>query len=183
MEHLCRQHDMEMVDVEQISLHGGSMVLHMRRKGVGGKPSNRLTQLLERERHSRMSDPARLMRFAADVQDWKTRFEGLIGDLQAGGASLIGYGAAAKANTLLNLCPSAARSLSYILDRSSHKHGLYTPGTHIRVENVGHWQNGRTPTHMVVLAWNFKDEIMAQMKPFADAGGRFVIPIPEPRVV
>jgi C-methyltransferase C-terminal domain len=117
------------------------------------------------------------------VQHWKTRFEALVAQLRDSGASLIGYGAAAKANTLLNYCPSVANSLSYILDRSSHKHGRYTPGTHIRVEPVDHWRNGSTPSHMIVLAWNFKDEIMAQMKPFADHGGRFVIPIPEPRVV
>lgn len=182
MEHLCRQHEMELTDVEQIDLHGGSIVMHMRRKSVA-KASERLTRLLEQERRAGLTDPQRLKKFAADVKDWKTRFERLIADLQAGGASLIGYGAAAKANTLLNFCSAAAGPLSYILDRSSHKHGRYTPGTHIRVEGVDHWTIGPRPTHMVVLAWNFKDEIMAQMKPFAEAGGRFVIPIPEPTVI
>jgi SAM-dependent methyltransferase len=183
MDHLCRQHDMELADVEQISLHGGSIVLHMRRKGHAGKPSERLTRLQEQERRSDLSNPRRLQKFAADVKNWKQRFEALIDSLQRSGATLVGYGAAAKANTLLNFCPRASRSLSYILDRSSHKHGRYTPGTHIRVEPVDHWSNGKRPTHMVVLAWNFKDEIIAQMKPFADQGGRFVIPIPEPLVV
>jgi hypothetical protein len=182
MEHLCRQHEMELTDVERITLHGGSIVLHMRRKGVA-KPTARLTSLLEDERRAGMSDPKRLARFAADVQAWKTRFEKLIVDLQAGGASIIGYGAAAKANTLLNFCPAAAKALSRILDRSTHKHGRYTPGTHIRVQGVDHWKSEPRPTHMVILAWNFKDEIMAQMKPFAAEGGRFVIPIPEPTVV
>lgn len=182
MEHLCGQHGMELVDVERIALHGGSIVMHMRRKGVA-TPSERLTRLLEHERRAGMSDPARLTRFAADVDAWKARFEQLIADLRAGGASLIGYGAAAKANTLLNFCPDAARSLAYILDRSSHKHGRYTPGTHLRVEGVDRWTTAPRPTHMVVLAWNFKDEIMAQMKPFADQGGRFVVPIPEPTVI
>ena len=183
MEQLCRRHDMELVDVEQISLHGGSVVIHMRRKGIAGKPSDRLTRLLERERQSQMSDPQRLKRFAADVREWKKRFEGLIGQLRDSGASLIGYGAAAKGNTLLNYCSAEAKSLHYILDRSSHKHGRYTPGTHIPVEDADRWTKGSRPTHMVILAWNFKDEIMAQMKPFADLGGRFVIPIPEPQVI
>jgi novobiocin biosynthesis protein NovU/D-mycarose 3-C-methyltransferase len=182
MEHLCRQHDMELVDVEQISLHGGSVVIHMRRKGTG-KPSARLIDLLDRERQSKISDPQRLKRFAADVSAWKERFEGLIRQLRDSGASLIGYGAAAKGNTLLNYCAEEVASLQYILDRSSHKHGRYTPGTHIPVEDVDRWTRGSRPTHMVILAWNFGDEIMAQMKPFADHGGRFVIPIPEPRVI
>jgi SAM-dependent methyltransferase len=183
MEHLCRQHDMELVDVEQISLHGGSVVIHMRRKALAGKRSERLIRLLEQERRSKISDPQRLRKFAVDVAEWKTRFEALISRLDGEGGRLIGYGAAAKGNTLLNYCSSAAKSLHCILDRSSHKHGRYTPGTHILVEPVDHWTNGSRPTHIVILAWNFKDEIMGQMKAFSDQGGRFVIPIPEPQVI
>jgi hypothetical protein len=183
MEHLSRQHEMALVDVEQIDLHGGSIVLHMRRQGSAATRSARLTNMLDQERRAGMNDPERLRRFAAGVTDWKNRFESLVGNLTRGGATLVGYGAAAKANTLLNFCPTAARSLSHILDRSGHKQGRYTPGTHIRVENPDTWTNSNAATHMVVLAWNFKDEIMRQMKPFADQGGRFVIPIPEPQVV
>ena len=183
MEHLCGQHEMALVDVERIQLHGGSIVMHMRRKGRGGPRSERLARLLDEERRTSIGDPRRLKRFADDVRNWKIRFESLVDGLQRDGAVVVGYGAAAKANTLLNFCPTAARALPYILDRSSHKHGRYTPGTHIRVEPVEHWQSGRAPTHMIVLAWNFKDEIMAQMKPFADRGGRFIIPIPDPHIV
>ena len=183
MEHLCRQHGMALVDVEPITLHGGSVVIHMRRSALWAQPSARLVQMLQQERESELSDPARLKQFAADVRSWKTRFEALIGKLRAEGATLIGYGAAAKANTLMCYCPEAAGSLQYILDRSVHKQGRYTPGTHIRVEAVDHWMSGPPPTHMVLLAWNFKHEIMAQMKAFGDRGGSFVVPIPEPQVV
>lgn len=183
MEMLCREHDMALVDVERISLHGGSVVIHMQRRSQGAEPSARLVELLDKERASGIAAPERLARFAADVAAWKIQFEALIEELVREGATLIGYGAAAKANTLLCYCPAAAKSLSYILDRSVHKHGRYTPGTHIRVEPIERWKDGATATHMVVLAWNFKDEIMAQMHQFSDAGGRFVIPIPEPRVV
>jgi hypothetical protein len=155
----------------------------MRRKELATKPSERLVAMLKQERSDRLTDPARLATFATDVQDWKLKFDALIDRLQAEGASLIGYGAAAKANTLLCYCPSAAKALSKILDRSVHKHGLYTPGSHIKVEPIDGWRNGTRPTHMVVLAWNFKDEIVSQMRPFSDAGGRFVIPIPEPQVL
>jgi hypothetical protein len=174
---------MELVDVEPISLHGGSVVIHMRRSGLGAKPSARLDRMLQKERESSMTDPKRLENFAANVKTWKARFEALIGKLRKEGATLIGYGAAAKANTLLCYCPEAATSLRYILDRSAHKQGRYTPGTHIPVERVDHWMSGPLPTHMVLLAWNFKDEIIAQMKPFSDRGGCFVVPIPEPQVL
>ena len=183
MEHLCRQHDMELVDAERIALHGGSVIIHMRRKALGAGPSARLVQMLQKERESGMTDPDRLARFAAEVRAWKARFEGLIENLQREGARLIGYGAAAKANTLMCYCPAAAKSLIGILDRSAHKQGRYTPGTHVRVAPADRWMDGARPTHMVLLAWNFKDEIMSQMKPFSDAGGRFVVPIPEPQVL
>lgn len=183
IEQLCGQHDMELVDVEPIALHGGSVILHMRRKSPNARPSGRATDLRQQERASGMADSKRLAVFARQVRAWKDRFEAVVSGLERSGARLIGYGAAAKGNTLLNYCPAVARSLAYILDRSSHKHGRYTPGTHIRVEPVDHWMNGQRPTHMVVLAWNFKDEIMAQMKPFSDRGGRFVVPIPEPQVL
>jgi SAM-dependent methyltransferase len=182
MEHLCRQHGLELVDVEKIPLHGGSIVLHMRRKELATKPSGRLVSMLKQERAEHLTAPARLATFASDVKDWKLKFEALSDRLQSEGASLIGYGAAAKANTLMCYCPSAAKALTRILDRSVHKHGLYTPGTHIKVQPIDHWRNGTRPTHMVILAWNFKDEIMSQMRPFSDAGGRFVVPIPEPQV-
>jgi SAM-dependent methyltransferase len=183
MDHLCRAHEMALVDVEPISLHGGSVVIHMRRRALGAAPSERLVRMLQQERESGLTKPSRLAKFAADVRSWKARFESLMQKLQREGASLIGYGAAAKANTLMCYCPEAASSLRYVLDRSTHKQGRYTPGTHLRVEPVEHWTSGSLPTHMVLLAWNFKDEIMAQMKPFAERGGSFVVPIPEPHVV
>jgi hypothetical protein len=182
MQHLCQEHGMELSDVEHIDLHGGSIVLHMRRQGVA-TPSARLAALLAKEKQSRMSEPARLKKFATDVRDWKARFEGLMAALRKDGARIVGYGAAAKANTLLNFCPAVAASITCILDRSQHKQGRFTPGTHILVENPDTWTNADGATHMVVLAWNFRDEIMRQMKRFADRGGKFVIPIPEPRVV
>jgi len=85
-----------------------------------------------------MGEPKRLVAFAGETRAWRERFEALIAELQDTGATLVGYGAAAKANTLLNYCPALANSLGYILDRSPYKHGRYTPGTHVRVEPVAH---------------------------------------------
>ena len=95
---------------------------------------------------------------------------------------MIGYGAAAKANTLLNFCPSVSQKLDYILDRSPHKVGHYTPGTHRPVRSAQGWE-GNGAGHMLILAWNFKEEIMRQMASFSEKGGRFIVPIPHPEVV
>lgn len=181
MARLCESHGFELVDVERGALHGGVIILHMRREGVG-QPSGRLQHMLDTERLLKLSHPARLQAFVRGVTDWKERFETLVSGLAGSGARFIGYGAAAKANTLLNYCPEVAGRLSRILDRSPHKQGRYTPGTHTLVESPECWESSDA-THMIVLAWNFQQEIIRQMKPFADAGGRFIVPIPTPRVV
>lgn len=178
---LAEQHGLHLVDVERVALHGGSIILHMRRAGVG-TPSPRLNAMLEQEAASKLFDQFQLTAYASRVHEWKQRFEALVSELTVGGATLVGYGAAAKGNTLLNFCPDVAKSLRVILDRSPHKQGRYTPGTHVRVEHPDAWRNEQA-THMLILAWNFQTEVMRQMSAFQEAGGRFVVPIPEPRVV
>ena len=181
IQQLCALHDFEPVDVETVSLHGGSVLIAMQRKGQG-KRSARLAAMLQEEARLGLTTPEALNAFARRVTEWKETFETYLERLRCSGASLVGYGAAAKANTLLNYCPVAARSLQYVLDRSPLKRGLYTPGTHLRVVDAATWEPDGV-THLVILAWNFKDEIMKQMQPFAGRGGRFVVPIPEPEVV
>ncbi len=181
MQRLCGMHGFELVDVERASLHGGSIVLHMRRSGVG-EVSRRLRQMIAAEAEQQLSKPASLAAFVTGVAAWKAQFESLVAGLVASGATIIGYGAAAKANTLLNYCPAVARAVTLILDRSPHKQNTFTPGTHIPVTAADNW-NAAGATHMLILAWNFHQEIVRQMQPFADAGGRFVVPIPTPRVL
>lgn len=182
MARLCAQNGLRLVDVEKASLHGGVVILHIARAAAGRQPSDRLQQMIAVEREQGYGDPARLARFARDVEAWRGRFIAFIRGLVDGGATLVGYGAAAKANTLLNYCPEVAASLQVILDRSPHKHGKYTPGSHLRVDPVERWADAKA-SDMLILAWNFRDEIVRQMEPFAAAGGRFVVPIPEPRIL
>jgi len=182
VEWLCRDRGLRLVDVEPVSLHGGSVVLHICRQDSPHRPSECLQAMLRREEERGFAHAEVMAAFAGRVQAWKGQFEGFIESLHRSGANLVGYGAAAKANTLLNYCPDAARAMRLILDKNPLKHGRYTPGTHLRVEPVERWAEDRV-THLVVLAWNFKEEIIRQMKPFADRGGRFVIPIPVPEII
>jgi SAM-dependent methyltransferase len=182
LDRACAALGFAVVDVERVGLHGGSMIVSIRRAGVAATPSPRVVAMREDEARRGFDAPSALATFASGVREWKTRFTRLIEELAERGALLAGYGAAAKANTLLNYCPEAAGRLRYILDRSPHKHGKLTPGTHLPVRPVDHWRDERV-SHLVILAWNFKDEIVRQMKPFADEGGRFVVPIPEPAVL
>lgn len=177
---LARDHGLRVVDVERVNLHGGSILVHIRRGSFEASPS--VARMIEDEDRRQLWSPANLARFANGVRAWRSRFEDFIAEVVGDSGIVIGYGAAAKANTLLNYCPSAAASLQCILDRSPHKHGRYTPGTHRLVRPVEEWRDTGA-THMVVLAWNFKDEIMRQMAPFAAAGGRFIVPLPSPVLV
>lgn len=179
---LCARHGFQLIDVERVALHGGSVLLWIRKAGPAATPTARLQAMRDEERQLRLADPEPLSDFSARVSAWKRAFEQAVGALTRAGASMVGYGAAAKASTLLNACPTAANALRYILDQNPLKHGRYTPGTHLRVVPVETWEQDGI-THMLILAWNFKDEIMAQMQHFAKRGGRFFIPIPHPHIV
>lgn len=180
VERLCADHGLGLVDVEPVGLHGGSVILHIRR---GRRPASaRLERMRADERAHAVLAPTTLRAFAGRMAAWKDRFEDLVKRTAANGGRLIGYGAAAKANTLLNYCPDVASTLECILDRSPHKQGRYTPGTRVRVVPADDWESLKA-THMVILAWNYRDEIIRQMKPFAEAGGRFIVPIPTPEIV
>lgn len=182
MQRLCAEHGFRLIDVERIALHGGSILLHIRRSDVGGDPSERLERMEADERRARMTEPSTLEAFAHDVSAWKQRFQAFMAGIATDGGRLIGYGAAAKANTLLNYCPDVASRLEFVLDRSIHKQGKFTPGTHLRVEPPARWLD-TDASHMVILAWNFEEEIRRQMHAFSAQGGLFVVPIPEPRIV
>lgn len=177
---LCRDHGLELVDVDRVTLHGGSVLLHMRRRGVAGI-SPRLSALLQEERRLRLAGSETFRTFAERVHAWRERLAACLREVERAGGRIIGYGAAAKANTLLNFCPEEAARLSCVLDRSPLKHGRYSPGTHLPVKPVEEWRHSGA-THILILAWNFKDEIMRQLRPFTEQGGRFIVPIPEPTV-
>jgi novobiocin biosynthesis protein NovU/D-mycarose 3-C-methyltransferase len=177
---LCQDHGLRVVDVEHIELHGGSIIVHIRKPmwPVGES----VTRMLDAETSSRLWAEENLRAFAQRVARWKNEFESLVRNVAGAGGVIVGYGAAAKANTLLNYCPAVARALVCILDRSPHKQGRFTPGTHVAVRPVDGWRE-LGATHMAVLAWNFRHEIMRQMQPFKDAGGRFIVPLPVPEIV
>ncbi len=179
---ICRRHGFDVADVEPVALHGGSVLFTVQRAGPSLAVSPRVEAMRRKEQALRVSDPATLRAFAQRVAAWKQGFESCVERLVDQGARLAGYGAAAKANTLLNYCPGVARRLTCLLDRSPHKQGRLTPGAHLPVVDPDRWEADGT-SHLLILAWNFKDEIMRQMRPFAERGGRFVIPIPTPEVV
>ena len=124
----------------------------------------------------------RWMAFGEGAARNRTAVRGMLEDLRQGGGVVAGYGAPAKGNTLLNYCGIGVDLLPWTVDRNPLKVGLYTPGMHLPVLPVETIAE-RRPDYLLVLPWNFAEEIIRQQHDFAARGGRFIIPIPSPRVV
>jgi hypothetical protein len=175
-------HGLPIFDVEELSTHGGSLRIYARHAEDTSKPiGERVNRLLERELAERFDQVARYTTFGRQVEETKRRLLKFLIDAKRDGHSIVGYGAPGKGNTLLNYCGIRTDFLDYTVDRNPYKHGRYTPGTHIPIFPPARIDETK-PDYVVILPWNFKDEIMAQMAHIRSWGGRFVVPIPEVKV-
>lgn len=173
---------MEIFDVERLEIHGGSMRIFVQKDGAGRAASPLLAEWPARERAVKLFSKSTYRAFKDRVEQNKTRLVSMLKELKQQGKKLAGYGAPAKGNTLLNYCGIGSGLLEFLADRSQLKHGLYSPGMHISIvppETILKEQ----PDYLLILAWNFAEEIMAQQDEFRQRGGKFILPIPEPRIV
>jgi hypothetical protein len=134
------------------------------------------------ERQAGLSDWATYMHFAEQVRQTRQALVTLLQGLKAAGKTVAAYGAPAKGNTLLNYCGIDTELVAYTVDKNPLKVGLYTPGAHLPVLPATTLLE-RQPDYVLVLAWNFAEEIMRQQHEYKKRGGRFIIPIPQPEVV
>jgi SAM-dependent methyltransferase len=184
LEALFARHALAVADVEQIPLHGGSLRLFVGHghghEGVG--PSARVKDMLASERSAGMLALGYYRDFAGRIEALRRQLVGLLRRLKAEGKRLAAYGASAKGSTLLNVFGIGADVLDFVVDRSSVKQGRYTPGTHLPILPPEALLE-RRPEYVLLLTWNFADEILAQQAAYRAQGGRFIIPVPEPRLV
>jgi SAM-dependent methyltransferase len=173
--------DLTVVRVEDLSIHGGSMRVVASRRGVR-EPAPAVAARLASEERAGLFDPATYAAFRVRVEDNRGRLVGLLADLRREGRRIAAYGAPAKGNTLLNYCGIGPETLAFLADRSALKQGRYSPGMRVPVAPVEAIEAERID-HLLVLAWNFFDEIREQQSAFRARGGRFIVPIPVPRVV
>jgi hypothetical protein len=179
---ILRAHGLEVFDVEELPTHGGSLRLYVQRAGLGSRPvTDPVTALLEREKATGLEGLAPYARFQAQVREAKLALlEFLIGARRAG-KRVAGYGAPGKGNTLLNYCGIGSDLVEYTVDRNPYKHGKFLPGSRIPIFAPDHVMATR-PDYLLILPWNLRAEIMAQMAGIRAWGGRFVIPIPRATV-
>jgi 2-polyprenyl-3-methyl-5-hydroxy-6-metoxy-1,4-benzoquinol methylase len=177
-EQLFGRHQLSIFDVEELSTHGGSLrlfVSHAENKKF--RPSERLQRLRGKERAARLDRLATYGGFDRKVQKVKRDLLKFLIDAKSAGKSIVGYGAPAKGNTLLNYCGIGKEFLDYTVDLSPHKQGKFLPGTHIPIYSPQMLRETR-PDYVLILPWNLKDEIVSQLNDIRVRGARFVIPIP-----
>jgi SAM-dependent methyltransferase len=189
-EHLCyfsvtalatlfRRHGLSLNHVERLTIHGGSLRLYIE---PHTRPSAAVLGMLAAEAAEHVTRLGYYEDFAARVQDVKDRLLGMLNGLRSSGKRLAAYGAAAKGAVLLNYVGIGPELLEFVVDRNIHKQGRYMPGVQLP---IGHPARIRRemPDYVLILAWNFKDEILDQLEDYRRLGGRCIIPIPSPVIV
>jgi SAM-dependent methyltransferase len=179
---LARQHDLRLVDVEQLPTHGGSLRVYLAHKESGHPTSMRVDALLMAERQLGLHDLGGYTSFAEKVRLTKRRLLSFLIEAKNAGKTICGYGAPGKGNTLLNYCGIGTDFLDFTVDRNPYKHGRFTPGMHIPIHPVELIEQAR-PDYILILPWNLRHEIIGQMRNVGDWGARFIVPIPEVAVI
>jgi len=183
VEKVFAAHGLALFDVEELPTHGGSLRIYARHVEDTAKPvSERATKLRERELRDGVNRLETYSSFAERVKETKRAILEFLIDAKRSGKTVVGYGAPGKGNTLLNYCGIRQDFIDYTVDRSPHKQGRYTPGTRIPIHHPDKIRETR-PDYVFILPWNLKDEIMSQMAYIREWGAKFVVPIPEVRVL
>jgi hypothetical protein len=174
--------DLTVVDVRELSTHGGSLRVLAKPSTAGRQPSAAVAKVLADEEAAGLHTLPGHSGFSAAVLQVKRDLLELLIDASRKGLSVVGYGAPGKGNTLLNHCGIRRDLLDYTVDRNPYKHGRYLPGTHIPIFAPDRIRETR-PDLVLVLPWNLRDEIVEQLAYIREWGGKFIIPIPQPTVI
>jgi len=179
---ILRAHGIVLFDVEELSTHGGSLRIFGRHAGDESKPTtSRVKELAAREQAAGFRKLDCYNSFSEKVKKTKRDLLQCLIRAKEEGKSIVGYGAPGKGNTLLNYCGAGRDLIDYTVDRNPYKQGRFTPGTHIPIYHPDKIRETK-PDYLLILPWNLKNEITQQMAFVRGWGGKFIVPIPEPRI-
>lgn len=181
MVYLFSKFGMQVVHAERLPLHHGQLRVTVQRRGEGTQGAS-VAEILQMEKTVGIDQFSTYNQFVEKTQQIKRDLHNTLRELQSRGKRVMGYGAPAKGNTLLSFLEVGPEAVPYIADRSPLKQGRYTPGAHIPVVSPDRLLTDQ-PDYVLLLAWNFADEVMAQQSEYRKQGGKFIIPVPRVRIV
>ncbi len=176
-------HNLRIFDVKELATHGGSLrIFAAHDRSERHRTGATVADLLETEERHGLSELGTYTAFDAQARSTRKKILEFLADLKTGGASIAGYGAPAKGNTLLNYCGIGLDVVEYTVDRNPHKQNKLLPGSHIPVLAPEHLRETR-PDYVFILPWNLRDEISTEWAEISEWGGRFFVAIPEVEIL
>ncbi|RYY71319.1 MAG: class I SAM-dependent methyltransferase [Chitinophagaceae bacterium] len=180
---IFEHHGLEIFDVQEVTTHGGSLRIFAKHaEDKSNAIENNVAAMLEKETTFGLKDLSIYTSYQEKAEKVKNDFTAFLIDVKREGKTVAGYGAAAKGNTLLNFAGTKKDLLHFVVDASPHKQNKFLPGVHIPVFSEAKIKNDK-PDYVVILPWNLKEEISAQLSYIKDWGGKFVVAVPELEII
>ena len=175
-------HQLTIFDVDEIDIHGGSLRIYAKHKeNKNLKISSKVLKLINKESKFNLDKIESYSTFQKNINKLKEEIYEFFKIAKKDGKKIVGYGAPAKGNTMLNYCKITNQLIEYTVDKNAHKQGLFLPGTHLSIETPDKIKETK-PNYILILPWNLKDEVMEQLKFIREWGGKFVTTIPKVKI-